>query len=471
MAPDLLRDDKCLACGKCIYTCPTSSISFRTGKNGNIEPLIDEQTCLNCGKCVIACNKKMRRSETIRTIHYVACSKDEMVRKGGASGGIFYELSKEVIGCGGIVFGAVFDAIKKRIVFDKCEKIEDIHRIRKSKYVQSDWTNCVGDIDRAVKEKRQILLSGLPCQMEAMIARYVSYENILFVDLFCHGVIGEQYFREYINGFSEEIGNIDFRGIQDGGLNNYTLKVYSENGNLLLCENYEQNTFYQCFVYGATLKDACYDCPYSTISHQADITLGDFSFSDKAHEIGFEIPNLSFVGVNTKKGCEYVNKISDRTKLTIINEEDYIVDYYPNHKEYTGPWGYNRDLRVLFKKSFQKTRDIKQALSSVFQNELNLVYDAYRKFGYGDIYLYGAGEIGRRTSGIIHMLFPGLIIKAFIVTEGKKIVERIDGIRVRGIDELLHDDKTPRIIVTVKERFRNEIVELLNEKGINDYVG
>ena len=48
-----IENKSCIACGKCVKTCPEGAI-----KMADNLPVIDYDVCVNCGKCAEACPRK-----------------------------------------------------------------------------------------------------------------------------------------------------------------------------------------------------------------------------------------------------------------------------------------------------------------------------------------------------------------------------------------------------------------------------
>ena len=283
--------------------------------------------------------------------------------------------------------------------------------------------------------------------------------------MYCRGVIGSLYFDEYLKLFHKKISAVDFR--DEGDITNFTLTIKDENNQTLLKEEFETNIFYQCFANGALLKRKCFDCPLSSYKHSSDITLGDFSDAEKARKEGFSLKHLSFYSINTGKGEVFLQRIHSNIDYRRVEEPEIIAKYYPNHKTQKGSWGYNEDIREKFKAEFSMS-GIKKALVSVFEDESKLIHSIENIYQNSDIYIYGAGEVGRRTVGLIRFLHNDWNIVCYVVTNiNKRRV--IDGLNVLPVNEIEPNEQSI-VCIAVKKRFINEIVGILNDNGINNYV-
>ena len=138
-----------------------------------------------------------------------------------SSGGIFTLAAEKVIAQGGAVFGAGFND-EFEVEHSFVETKEKLSQIRGSKYVQSK----IGDSYKKVKEfldlEREVLFTGTPCQIAGLYS-YLgkSYNNLLTIDIICHGVPSPEVWRKYVEFRETEAGaaaqRIAFRRKDEGG--------------------------------------------------------------------------------------------------------------------------------------------------------------------------------------------------------------------------------------------------------------
>lgn len=185
---DILDKQKCCGCSACMQRCPKQCIAMQEDSEGFCYPIVDRNACIACGLCEKVCPMlnpyKARKPLEV----HAAINRDEQIRRESSSGGIFTLLAEQTIRKGGVVFGARFDG-NWEVRHDWCENIEGLGQFRGSKYVQSRIGACYRQAEIFLKSGRSVLFSGTSCQI-AGLHRFLgkSYDNLLSVDVICHGV-------------------------------------------------------------------------------------------------------------------------------------------------------------------------------------------------------------------------------------------------------------------------------------------
>lgn len=157
-------------------------------EEGFLRPQVDAAKCVGCHRCEQVCPVLHPSEPDVSPTAYAAYTKDENLRRQSSSGGIFTELAKPIIECGGVVFGCVWERPQLVAIHAKAETLEALAEIRGSKYVQSDLRETFREAKTALLAERQVLFSGTPCQiagLNAFLGKY--YENLLTVEIICHG--------------------------------------------------------------------------------------------------------------------------------------------------------------------------------------------------------------------------------------------------------------------------------------------
>jgi len=298
----------CCGCRACESICPVGAISMNEDAEGFIYPLVDTEACVNCCLCERVCpvvkNKKNPHSE-----YALACySKDTVIRNNASSGGVFELLAREVIADGGVVFGAAFDN-QLTLKHMYADNLQDLKKLCKSKYIQSDTNNVFVKVREFLADKRRVLFVGTPCQVSAL-NNFLGkqYDQLLTVDFICHGVPSDKMFKSYIHSEEQRRGGIiksfSFR-IKDGNIKHvhgYSYTIEKNGRSKKYRGMFFDNPFYFAFKKYLILRPSCYRCKYCTPERVSDITLADFwGIEDYLPYVDFN-KGVSMVLVNGEKG-------------------------------------------------------------------------------------------------------------------------------------------------------------------------
>ena len=181
------REDECSGCGECIIFCPKKSISFTRNNNGFQIPVIDTKTCIQCGLCKKICPVLNRPAQHTPIEVYGAYSKEEMAHS--ASGGIVYNVAREIIESGGVVYGAAYTD-KLRVKITRVDSVEDLSIIQGTKYVQADMTGVIENVLTDLKNHLSVLFTGTPCEVAGVVDaahRKKLEEKLTTIEVICHG--------------------------------------------------------------------------------------------------------------------------------------------------------------------------------------------------------------------------------------------------------------------------------------------
>ena len=90
---------------------------------------------------------------------------------------MFFPLAQEMLRQGGYVCGCVWNE-QMDAVHVVSNKLEDVERMRSSKYVQSDIGNCLATVRGLLKAGTPVMFCGTPCQCAACAAVTGNPENL-----------------------------------------------------------------------------------------------------------------------------------------------------------------------------------------------------------------------------------------------------------------------------------------------------
>ena len=305
----LTEPSKCCGCSACVQRCPYSCITMQADADGFEYPVFDQAKCVDCHLCETVCPVINMQDSQMPISVYSAKHKSESVRLSSSSGGVFSLLAQMVLNNNGVVFGARFDS-EWNVIHDSIYSEEHLHYLRGSKYVQSRIGNCFIEAERLLNEGRLVLFTGTPCQI-AGLNNYLgkSYENLLNVDIVCHGVPSPKLWQDYISSLGiNDIHSIDFR-CKDTGWKSYSIKVTGKNE--LYQTRYSNDPYIKAFLKDLSLRPSCYSCPAKPGRSHSDITLGDFwGIANFDPEIDDD-KGISLVLVNSSKGDYFIKSIDN----------------------------------------------------------------------------------------------------------------------------------------------------------------
>lgn len=455
----LKLDKECVVCGKCVISCPVGAIHYEVGKHGNYFPVIDKEICVECHKCEQACEKKIDfDSDYLSSQHFIGYYKNEEVREKSSSGGIFSALAMHILQHKGKVIGAAYDKDTQSVKHIAISREDDLRKLRKSKYVQSDWISSYEIVKKAISENKWILVSGTPCQIETMVEQFGNYDKIFFVDLFCHGVAMAGVFRDYIHILGDEIANIDFRHQKASEDNNFTMCIMRQDGSKIQ-EKWGVNMLCQLFVNSCSLKQSCFNCKYAAHKHKSDITIGDFAnWREYALRCGIEYPLTSIISINSEKGMKLFRAIQEELVYCRLEDTGIIASYYRQHKHIRGVWGYEKSLWEKFNEIYLEKGFSIAAMELLYKKEIELIHrvDELKKEE-DDIFIYGAGVIGKRMMWIINTIRTSWNIKCFVETQ-KGNIDQIENIPIISLKELSENHNNALVVVAVSNKYSDDIV-------------
>lgn len=318
---NILELDKksCTGCRMCEQICPVKAIKMVENNEGFIEPVVDNNKCINCGLCVKRCPQLNNiLDENSRTIEvYAAKNKNIEEQKTSSSGGIFSVLSNYVLDKNGKVYGCTLDDnlnIKHIGISNKSE----LNKIKGSKYVQSNTENTFEEVKEDLKNNKFVLYSGTPCQIAGLKAFLgKEYNNLITVDLVCHGVPSPKLFKAYLkwleNKNDSKIKTYEFRNKEKNAWG-LTAKIVFENGKIKYVKA-ETDPYYKTFLDSKTYREVCYNCKYANENRVGDITLADYWGIEKEHPEFYDENGVSAILINTIKGKEIFEKVRENIEV------------------------------------------------------------------------------------------------------------------------------------------------------------
>lgn len=323
--------DKCTGCYACVNACHFKCISMQEDQYGELHPIIDETRCTHCNLCIKSCPNNVDLDFNYPLNCYASWITDTQKRKICASGGIGTALSEFVIKQkNGVVFGSRYDKQFTPII-TYTEVLDELELFKGSRYVQSIIGNdTLIEVRTFLKSGRFVLFVGTPCQIAGLKAFLrKDYENLVTIDLICHGVCPTKYFKEEVTYICEKkrikkLVDVRFRG---NDRKNFRLSFWTgeRTGKSRCVYNKSAYTqyYFAGFLLGVSLRENCYRCRYARPERVSDITIGDFIGLGKEIPFNYSKRNVSSVTLNTSKGVAFYQEVSRYTDILMNIQREY----------------------------------------------------------------------------------------------------------------------------------------------------
>lgn len=323
--------NECTGCTACKQVCPVQAITMKDDGDGFLYSVIDQEKCIDCGLCVKTCPVLKEKNKKSVNECYVGYSKNDEDKENTSSGGLFPVIANYILDNSGIVIGAAFNENNK-LNHIAISKKSELTKLKGSKYLQSN----VNDIFPYIKENvenNKILFVGTPCQVSGLKSYLKKdYDNLLCIDLICHGVPSPKLFDKYISELEQEnndkVVNYDFRD-KSTGWTTYSNTITFTNGKKT--ELHTKNNYMKLFLSDIALRESCYDCNFKLGNKYSDITLGDFWGVENYYPKMNNTKGVSAIIVNTNKGREVFNIIKNDLIYNVCKLEE-ILEKNPSLK-------------------------------------------------------------------------------------------------------------------------------------------
>lgn len=320
--------EHCTGCQACRVACPKNAITMQENEKGNIYPVIDEQLCVNCNKCARICPELTPVNLHDKQDKVLAIWVNQArERKYSTSGGASFIMAKTIIERGGYFCGAVYcnGGAEHRI----CNSVDELYRFQGSKYVHSNVKDVYKEIEALLKDGKEVLFTGTPCQVAALRSFLRKEYNTLYcVDLVCHGVPNKKILGARIRHIEQTQGkkvvDIRFRDKQPDQHHTY-MKYTFEDGSSL-SNSFTADPYSRSFVLNYILRDNCYNCRYSRAERCSDITIADFwGYQPQKMKYHSYCAGTSLMIVNSEKGDQLFNEIAPYCTIDSSKNFDYAV--------------------------------------------------------------------------------------------------------------------------------------------------
>jgi len=309
-----INDKKdCMGCHACANICPQSCISMESDTEGFWYPEVDYNKCIKCGLCIKVCPIINKNTVQNDPIAYACINKNESIRLESSSGGIFTLIAEQIINKDGVIFGAGFDE-NFLVSHSYIETKEELDKFRGSKYVQSKIGFTYKQVRDFLKQGKEVLFTGTPCQIGGLKS-YLGqpYDNLFCIDIVCHGVPSPRVWQKYIsyreNCAGAQARRIAFR-LKNEGWKRFSVS-FLYNNDTEYRQPLDKDLYMKAFLKDIFLRPSCYDCAFKTLHRESDITLADY------WGIQYMLPEMdddqgtSLIFVNSVNGQSMLKQIKD----------------------------------------------------------------------------------------------------------------------------------------------------------------
>lgn len=373
---------QCFGCESCAQVCGKRAIAIVEDDDGFRYPQIDKSLCVECGLCNKACpyeNMPVRYGEN--KYAYGGYVEDEEIRFNSTSGGAFSAIVEVFCDVNYVIFGAKAEGLKifHSYITDK----KELNSFRKSKYSQSEIGNCYREAKRFLKEGREVLFSGTPCQIAGLKSFLgdCNQDRLLTVEVVCEGVPSPLYVRKLEKHFEKKhsckIESLDYRYtgkalFSEGKWDFQQMRVELRGVKKSLKKDRWFNPFWSIWLKHLMSRPSCYECPFANSERVADISLGDlWGVHIYCPELYGRNGGASLVVCNTEKGKKVLEKAKSLMYGHKLVFEDALKYQGPMRKHIAdNPHRdeFMRDLRsdMSYKKLTRKWAD-KPSIKLLFQ--------------------------------------------------------------------------------------------------------
>ena len=353
--------ENCCGCSACYSVCSQKAIAMKEDEKGFRYPVIDETKCINCGMCRKVCrfsNKKENLEDLQR--FFAIKHKDANIVKNSQSGGAFTIFSDWILEQKGTVYGAKLNTNNFSVSHNRASSKEERNVLRGSKYVQSDMNDCFASVAEDLKQEKFVFFTGTPCQIDGLLSylymKHINQEKLYTADLICHGVPSQKVFKSFIawneKKYMSAVVDFQFREKQKYAWGKHIEKITLKNG-----KNMYSDWFANIFYNDSSLRENCYNCPYTSSVRNSDLTIADFWGINKCLPEMYDSHGVSSLIVHTTKGLDLLEKIKSNVILAEVQYNDLVASQPLLHAPVKKPDNYDdfwKDYKELDFETFLK---------------------------------------------------------------------------------------------------------------------
>ena len=329
----------CTGCSACMNVCSHKAITMKEDSEGFLYPSIEIEKCVDCGLCLKVCPMNDNTQKVTSGFQHIFLSQptcsDHYLHS--ATIGVCTMLTELFLKNGDYVFGSALDEETWTTKHIGISNVQDVNKIRGSKYFQSDVQNTFSEVKVLLKRKRNVLYIGTPCQIAGLKAFLrKAYENLYTIDLICHGTFSHKFFKKEVEyweaKYKGKMSNFSFRNKKVGLGGVVSFDMTKPNGN---SKSYiwpaAYSPIYRCFTANGdglyyNLRECCYSCRFHEPERYGDLTAGDaWGIKEKRPDLFDKESNrkgIALLFANSEKGANLLGMLSNYISFVEITRED-----------------------------------------------------------------------------------------------------------------------------------------------------
>ena len=360
----------CTGCAACGDICPQQCISFELKDTLHLYPNIKDDECIKCGKCMRVCpiltpiEHLSENNSSSNYRYFAAWSENSISRATSTSGGAGAAIAEWGVQNGWKICGSLFDS-EWNLKHEVGRTDGFLAKVRQSKYLQSNTEGKFKEIKELLDAEERVIFFGTPCQIAGLIKTCGYKNNLITVEIICHGVNSPKVWKDYVR-YLEKKNNgslikYNFRDKSRGwerpnGGPNLTVSMQFSNGSPII-KSARYNLFHFWFGQHYMLREACFNCRFRKQVRVGDIVIGDF----------WGIENL-LSSANIKEGVSAIIVTNARVKDLLSNIECRLIEVNPE-KTLNLLKGYieKRSMQTREKEIEEMKRFTKQYSSCTFE--------------------------------------------------------------------------------------------------------
>lgn len=316
----------CSGCAACYSICPKKCISMVKDEEGFDYPEITSpDLCIDCKLCEKVCPANIVLTVKVEQKAYAALSNQYSIWHRSASGGAFSEICIAWGDGHTLVVGAAWDGFYVHHI--GVIGVSNITPLCNSKYVSSHIEDTFIEIREYLK-KFKVIFCGTPCQVSGLRTFLrKDYDNLLTIDLICHGVGSPTVFEACTRAISKQAGKqlkaYSFRAKRKVHETDYLALLTFEGDTQYVT----QDQYIQLFLKQTCLRPSCgQNCKYrGKDKRPGDFTIADFKgLATVFPDLLGTKRNYSTIVANSEKALNLIPLLHNQMEMRPISIDDII---------------------------------------------------------------------------------------------------------------------------------------------------